>query len=127
MDSARKGKQIDFGGKEGCICAGQSINHFSLGNYCKRWNNTETALWTDSRVGNYQYMGWKDSAYLQFDGLCKQIREYHQSRSNMKVEQVHLARSHSWLARGPHSRCLLVGQVETNIEVYKEPDSEDKE
>ena len=36
----------------------------ALENYWKRWNNTGTAIWTDSRVGNYQYMGWADAAYI---------------------------------------------------------------
>jgi hypothetical protein len=43
----------------------------ALKNYWMRWNNTGTAIWTDSRVGNYQYMGWADAAYVQFDSLCK--------------------------------------------------------
>jgi hypothetical protein len=30
------------------------------------------------------------------------------------------------LGGGPHSRRLIVGQVETNVEVYNELDSEDK-
>jgi hypothetical protein len=29
----------------------------ALKNYWKRWKNTGTAIWTDSRVGSYQYMG----------------------------------------------------------------------
>jgi hypothetical protein len=93
----------------------------ALKNYWKRWNNTGTAIWTDSRVGNYQYMGWADVAYVQFDGLCKRIRQQCQSTSNMKLEQVHLARLKSRLAGGgPHSRCLMGGQVETNVEVYND-------
>jgi hypothetical protein len=36
----------------------------ALKNYLKRWNNTGMAIWTDSRVGNYQYMGWADAAYV---------------------------------------------------------------
>ena len=60
----------------------------ALKNYWKRWNNTGTAIWTDSRVGNYQYMGWADAAYVQFDALCKRISEQRQSASNMKLEQV---------------------------------------
>ena len=100
----------------------------ALKNYWKRWNNTGTAIWTDSRVGNYQYMGWADAAYSHFDGLCKQISEQRESASNMKVEQVYLARSRSRLAGGgPHSRRLIGGQVETNVEVHNELDSEDED
>jgi hypothetical protein len=44
----------------------------------------------------------------------------------MKLEQEYLARSHMQLSGGgPHLRHLIVGQVETNVEVYNELDSED--
>ena len=134
MDYARKGKQIDLGSKEGRISARRSLHRFSvevlaLKNYWKRWNNTGTAVWTDSRVGNYQYMGWADAAYVQFDALCKRIREQRQNAANMKLEQVYLARSRNRLAGGgtQHSRRLMGGQVETNMEVYNELDSDDEE
>jgi hypothetical protein len=101
----------------------------ALKNYWRRWNNTGTAIWTDSRAGNYQYMGWADAAYVQFDGIYKRIREQCQSASNMKLEQAYLARSCSRLAGGgPHSRRLMGGQVETNVmEVYNKLDSEDED
>jgi hypothetical protein len=99
----------------------------ALKNYWKRWNNTGTAIWTDSRVGNYQYMGWADAAYVQFDSLCKRIREQRKRASNMKLGREYLARSRMQLSGGgPHSRRLIVGQVETNVEVYNELDSEDE-
>jgi hypothetical protein len=73
-------------------------------------------------------MGRADAAYNQFDGLCKRIREQHQSALNMKLEQVYLARSRSRMAGGgPHSRRLMGGQVETNVEVYNKLDSEDED
>ncbi len=73
-------------------------------------------------------MGWADAAYSHFDGLCKRISEQRESASNMKVEQVYLARSRSRLAGGgPHSRRLIGGQVETNVEVYNKLDSEDED
>jgi hypothetical protein len=46
--------------------------------------------------------------------------------SNMKLEREYLARSRMQLSgEGPHSRRLIVGQVETNVEVYNKLDSED--
>jgi hypothetical protein len=42
----------------------EAFTIFTLKNYWKRRNNTGTAIWTDSRVGNYQYMGWADAAYV---------------------------------------------------------------
>jgi hypothetical protein len=104
----------------------EAFTVLALKNYWKRWNNTGTAIWTDSRVGNYQYMGWADVAYVQFDSLCKQIRELRKRASNMKLEWEYLARSRMQLSGGgPHSRRLIVGQVETNVEVYNKLDSED--
>jgi hypothetical protein len=71
-------------------------------------------------------MGWADVAYVQFDSLCKRIREQRKRASNMKLEREYLARSRMQLSRGgPHSRRLIVGQDETNVEVYNELDSED--
>jgi hypothetical protein len=44
----------------------------------------------------------------------------------MKLEREYLARSHMQLSGGgPHSRRLIVGQVETNVEVYNKLESED--
>jgi hypothetical protein len=46
----------------------------------------------------------------------------------MKLERVYLARSCSLLAGGgSHSRRLIGGQVETNVEVYNKLDSEDED
>jgi hypothetical protein len=106
----------------------EAFTILALKNYWKRWKNTGTAIWTDSRVGNYQYMGWADAAYVEFDGLCKKIREQRKSASNMKLEQVYLTRSRMQLAGGgPHSRRVMGGQLETNVEVYNELDSDDED
>ncbi len=72
-------------------------------------------------------MGWADAAYVQFDELCKQICEQHQTRLNKKLEQMYLARSHSLLAGGGQHSRPLGGLVETNVEVYNEFDSEEEE
>jgi hypothetical protein len=98
-------------------------------NYWERWTGGRMARWTDSKkAGNYQYMmGWADAAYVQFDELCNQICEQGQTRLNKKLEQMYLARSRSLLAGGgPHSQ-RLGGLVETNVEVYNELDSEEKD
>jgi hypothetical protein len=65
--------------------------------------------------------------YVQFDEQCNQICEQGQTRLNKKLEQMYLARSRSLLAGGgPHSQ-RLGGLVETNMEVYNELDSEEKD
>jgi hypothetical protein len=71
-------------------------------------------------------MGWADAAYDQFNSLCKRIREQRKRASNMKLEREYLGRSRMQLSGGgPHSGRLIVGQVETNVEIYNELDSED--
>jgi hypothetical protein len=72
-------------------------------------------------------MGWADAAYVQFDVLCKRIREQRQTMLNKKLKQMYLARSRSLLAGGgPHSR-RLGGLAERNVEVYNELDSEEED
>jgi hypothetical protein len=72
-------------------------------------------------------MGWADAAYVQFDSICKRIREQSKRASNIKLEWEYLARSRMQLSGGgPLPRRLIVGQVETNVEVYNELDSEDE-
>jgi hypothetical protein len=105
----------------------EAFTILALMNYWERWAGNGTARWTDSKAGNYQYMGWEDAAYLQFDELCKRICEQRQSRLNKKLEQTYLARSRSLLAGGgPHSQCMG-GLVEKNVEVYNELDSEEED
>jgi hypothetical protein len=105
----------------------EAFTILALKNYWERWNGNGTARWTDSKAGNYQYMGWADVAYVQFDELCKQIREQRQTRLNKKLEQMYLARSRSLLAGGGlHSR-RLGGLVERKVEVYNELDSEEED
>jgi hypothetical protein len=55
----------------------------ALMSYWERWTSNGTARWSDSKAGNYQYMGWADAAYVQFDELlCKQICEQRQTTIN---------------------------------------------
>ncbi len=99
----------------------------ALMNYWERWTGNGMARWTDSKAGNYQYMGSADAAYVQFDELCKQICEQRQTRLNKRIEQMYLARSCSLLAgEGQHSQPL--GElVEINVEVYNKLESEEED
>ena len=105
----------------------EAFTILALMNYWERWTGNGTARWPDSKAGNCQYMGWADAAYVQFDELCKRIREQRQTRLNKKLEQMYLVRSRSLLTGGgPHSQ-RLGGLVETNVEVYNELDSEEED
>jgi hypothetical protein len=71
-----KANKLRSEAKKVVLVLNEAFTVLALKNYWKkRWNDTGMALWTDSRVGNYQYMAWADAAYFQFDGLCQQIRE----------------------------------------------------
>jgi hypothetical protein len=78
----------------------EAFTILALMNYWERWTGNGTARWTNSKAGNYQYTGWADAAYLQFDELCKRIRKQRQTRLNKKLEQMYLVRSRSLLAVG---------------------------
>jgi hypothetical protein len=121
-----KANKLIFEAKKVVSILNKVFTVLALKNYWKIWNSTGTAIWTDSRVGNYQYMGWADAAYIQFDSLCKQTRDRGKRASNMILEQEHLTRSRMQLSGGgPHSRRLMVGQVETDVEVWNKLDSND--
>ena len=105
----------------------EAFTILALMNYWERWTGNGTARCTDSKAGNYQYMGWADAAYVQFDELCKRICEQRQTRLNKKLEQMYLARSRSLLAGGGQHSWLLGGLVETNEEVYNELDSKEED
>jgi hypothetical protein len=58
----------------------EAFTILALMNYWESWTGNGMARWTDSKAGNYQYMGWADVAYVQFEELCKQIYEQRQTR-----------------------------------------------
>lgn len=100
----------------------EAFTIIALTNYWDRWINGGTARWTDSRAGNYQYMGWADDAYTHFDAVCKRISVQRQSESNKKLEMMYLERAQSLQASGgPKKRKQ---GVEMQMEVYNELDSE---
>jgi hypothetical protein len=107
----------------------EAFTVLALKNYWKRWKNTGTAIWTDSKVGNYQYMGRADAAYVEFDGLCNKIREQRKSASNMKKIRAGVLGkiTHAVGRRRNHARRVMGGQLETNVEVYNELDSDDED
>jgi hypothetical protein len=105
----------------------EAFTILALMNDWERWTGNGTARWTGSKAGNYQYMGWADAAYLQFDELYKRICEQRQTRLNKKLEQMYLARSRSLLAGGGPNSQRMGGLVETNVEVYNELDSEEED
>ena len=95
----------------------EAFTILALMNYWERWLHQGTARWTDSRAGNYQYMGWMDEAYNQFDVLCKRIREQRQTAINRKLEQMYLDKSRSLLAGGSTQARSQGAPMEAHVEV----------
>ena len=98
----------------------------ALTNYWDRWTSQGMAKWTDSRAGNYQYMGWADAAYVSFDEICNRIREQRKNETNKKLEKMFLAGSQSLLAGGGSILRDFGKQIETHMDVYNELDSEEE-
>ena len=65
----------------------EAFTILALENYWERWRRGTTAKWTDSRQGNYQYMGWADAAYTRFDQLCTLLRVQRQTEINKELER----------------------------------------
>ena len=106
----------------------EAFTILALTNYWERWITGGTATWTDSRAGNYQYMGWSDEAYKHFDELCLRIRQQRQTETNKELERSYLARAQlRQAAAGGASTQNLGGAVEMRMEVYNELDSEEED
>jgi hypothetical protein len=97
----------------------------ALENYWERWLVGATAKWTDSRQGNYQYMGWADAAYTRFDQLCTLLQAQRQNEVNKELERAFLARARVKLAGGGTSMVRPIGQAARGVEVYNELDDDE--
>jgi hypothetical protein len=105
----------------------EAFTILALENYWDRWHFNNTARWTDSRQGNYQYMGWADAAYTRFDALCIQIRQQRLTTVNMELERRFMERARNFLAGGPQQARINNGPDGRGVEVYNELDSSDDE
>jgi hypothetical protein len=105
----------------------EAFTILALENYWDRWHEKGIAKWTDSRQGNYQYMGWADDAYTRFDVLCNRIREQRQTTANKQLELNYLARARNRLAGGAEQARINSGLGGRGVEVYNELESSDDE
>jgi hypothetical protein len=97
----------------------------ALENYWERWREGATAKWTDSRQGNYQYMGWADATYKRFDQLCTLLQAQHQNEINKELERAFLARARVKLAGEGSPVEQPIGQAARGMEVYNELDDDE--
>ena len=103
----------------------EAFTILALENYWERWRRGTTAKWTDSRQGNYQYMGWADAAYTRFDQLCTLLRAQRQTEINKELERSFLARARVKLAGGGTPTERPIGQAARGVEVYNELDDDE--
>jgi hypothetical protein len=103
----------------------EAFTILALENYWARWHEGATARWTDSRSGNYQYMGWADAAYTRFDQLCTLLQAQRQTEINIELEKAFLARARVQLAGGGTPLERPIGQAARGVEVYNELDDEE--
>ena len=83
------GETITSGNKVSIV--DEAFTVLAIQNYWPKWFSkqgvNEPSLWTDSRQGNSQYMGWHEAAYTQFDLICRRIQ---QQRSTIQSNQLEL-------------------------------------
>jgi hypothetical protein len=71
----------------------EAFTVLAIQNYWPTWfgdmrGGKQSALWTDSRQGNTQYMGWHEDAYSRFDILCRNIQKQRNSPQSKQLETV---------------------------------------
>jgi hypothetical protein len=97
----------------------------ALENYWPRWINKGSAVWTDSRQGNYQYMGWAPAAYTRFDTLCERVRAQRLTEHSKELETAYLAHARKNQTGRLHGRDARLGAGGATMEVYNELDDDE--
>ncbi len=69
----------------------EAFTVLAIQNYWPTWfgdprGAKQPALWTDSRQGNSQYMGWHEDAYSRFDIICRNIQRQRNSPQSKQLE-----------------------------------------
>jgi hypothetical protein len=105
----------------------EAFTILALENYWTKWFHHGSAQWTDSRAGNYQFMGWSDVAYARFDRLCTRLKEQRKSDINKQLEIRYLEQSRGVLTEGGMRATRVGGAEETQVEVYNQLDSEEED
>ena len=123
--AAEKSSNLISQAKKVVTVLDEAFTILALENYWPRWMGNEKALWTDSRQGNYQYMGWHDDAYARFDVLCNKINEQRQTESNRALERQYLAKARECQATLGNARNQRAGQLSRGVTIYNELDEEE--
>jgi hypothetical protein len=89
MNRNKVGEPISTGKK--ISITDEAFTILAIQNYWPTWFGDPLgvktpALWTDSRQGNSQYMGWHEDAYTRFDLLCRNIQIQRGSSQSKDLE-----------------------------------------
>jgi len=84
------GEAITTGGRISIV--DEAFTILALQNYWPKWFGTPglpaIPLWTDSRAGNAQYMGWDDAALTRFDVICYRLQLQRASMQSKLLEHT---------------------------------------
>jgi hypothetical protein len=87
--------------ESGCVTiTDEAFTILALENYWDRWFHNKPALWTDSRRGNQQFMGWSDEAYNRYDDACKLIQKQRATESSRSLEREFKSKARNTYANG---------------------------
>jgi hypothetical protein len=87
--------------ESGCVTiTDEAFTILALENYWDRWFHNKPALWTDSRRGNQQFMGWSDEAYNRYDDACKLIQKQRATESSRSLEKEFKSNARNTYANG---------------------------
>jgi hypothetical protein len=103
----------------------EAFTILALENYWYRWTNKERARWTDNRAGNYQYQGWSDEAYIEFDCLCRRIRKHRATEINKALEIRYREHARRLLTAGGAQARRVEEAGDVHVNVYNELDSDE--
>ena len=123
--AAEKSSKLISDPKKVVTVLDEAFTILALENYWPCWMSREKASWTDSRQGNYQYMGWHDDAYERFDVLCNRINAQRKTALNLSLEKDYLKRARETQATIGSARSQRTGQLNRGVSIYNELDDEE--
>lgn len=123
MNHDKVGEHITAGRK--ITITDEAFTVLAIQNYWPTWfgdsrGERQSALWTDSRQGNSQYMGWHEDAYSRFDIICRKIQKQRNSAQSKQLEAVFQQKAtKEYASMGGRSRARAQRQ-EPTVRVFNE-------
>jgi hypothetical protein len=128
VNHSKVGEPITTGKK--ITITDEAFTVLAIQNYWPTWfgdsrGSKQAALWTDSRQGNSQYMGWHEDAYTRFDIICRTIQGQRNSAQSKRLEVVFQQKATAeYATMGGRARARAQRQ-EPTVRVFNELNSND--